>query len=146
MAFQRPGSVAGFVTPTVIYAGSGFGHVAGGTPGSLPKIQRDALVRTHAANWRPDNAILVLTGDLTPEQGFALAETAFGELDQARRSASRRGEGTDRLRGQERRRRPARHRPGGGHGRPSQRSCAPTRATMPAWWPTACWAAAIRPG
>jgi zinc protease len=78
VSFQRPGAVAGFVTPTVIYAGSGFGHVAGGTPGSLPKIQRDALIKTHAANWRPDNAILVLTGDLTPEQGFALAEKAFG--------------------------------------------------------------------
>jgi zinc protease len=78
VSLQRPGAVAGFAVPTVIYAGSGFGHVAGGTPGSLPKIQRDALVRTHAANWRPDNAILVLTGDLTPEQGFALAEKAFG--------------------------------------------------------------------
>jgi zinc protease len=63
VSFQRPGAVAGFVVPTVIYAGSGYGHVAGGTPGSLPKIQRDALVKTHAANWRPDNAVLVLTGD-----------------------------------------------------------------------------------
>jgi zinc protease len=78
VALQRPGTVAGYVVPTVIYGGSGFGHVAGGTPGSLPRIQRDALVKTHAANWRPDNAILVLTGDLTPEQGFALAEKAFG--------------------------------------------------------------------
>ena len=78
VAFQRPGSVAGFVTPTVIYGGSGFGHVSSGTPGSIPKIQRDALVKTHTANWRPDNAILVLTGDLTPEQGFALVEKAFG--------------------------------------------------------------------
>ncbi len=78
VAFQRPGSVAGFVVPTVIYGGSGFGHVAGGTPASLPKIQRDALVKTHAAHWRPDNAVLVLTGDLTPAQGFALAQKAFG--------------------------------------------------------------------
>ena len=30
-------------------------------------------------NWRPDKAILVLTGDITPEQGFALAEQAFGD-------------------------------------------------------------------
>ena len=78
VSLQRPGAVAGFAAPTVIYAGSGYGHVASGTPGSLPKITRDSLVKTHAAYWRPDNAILVLTGDLTPEQGFALAETAFG--------------------------------------------------------------------
>jgi zinc protease len=78
VAYQRPGGVAGFTVPTVIYAGSAYGHVAGGTPGSLPRITRDALTRTHAAYWRPDNAILVLTGDLTPAQGFALAEKAYG--------------------------------------------------------------------
>lgn len=78
VSYQRPGGVAGFTVPTVIYANSAYGHVSGGTPGSLPKITRDALAKTHAAYWRPDNAILVLTGDLTPEQGFALAEKAYG--------------------------------------------------------------------
>jgi zinc protease len=78
VSFQRPGGVAGFTVPTVIYANSAYGHVSSGTPGSLPKITRDALVKTHAAYWRPDNAILVLTGDLTPDQGFALAEKAYG--------------------------------------------------------------------
>ena len=78
VSYQRPGGVAGFTVPTVIYAGSAYGHVSSGTPGSLPKITRDALVKTYAAYWRPDNAILVLTGDLTPEQGFALAEEAYG--------------------------------------------------------------------
>ncbi|MBO9709924.1 MAG: insulinase family protein [Caulobacter sp.] len=78
VSYQRPGGVAGFTVAPVIYAGSAYGHVAGGTPGSLPKITRDALVKTHAAYWRPDNAVLVLTGDLTPEQGFALAEKAYG--------------------------------------------------------------------
>ena len=78
VSLQRPGAVAGFAVPTVIYAGSGYGHVADGTPGSLPRITRDALVKTHGAYWRPDNAVLVLTGDLTPDQGFALAEKAFG--------------------------------------------------------------------
>ena len=78
VSFQRPGTLAGFATAPVLYAGSAYGHVAGGTPGSLPKIKRDDLARTHAAYWRPDNAVLVLTGNLTPEAGFALAEKAFG--------------------------------------------------------------------
>ena len=78
VAFQRPGSVAQFATAPVIYAGSAFGHVAGGTPASLPKIKREDLAGLHRAYWRPDNAILVITGDVTPEQGFALAEKAFG--------------------------------------------------------------------
>ena len=78
VAYQRPGSIAGYTVSTVIYAGSAYGHVANGTPGSLPKINRDVLAKTHAAYWRPDNAVLVLTGDLTPQEGFALAEKAFG--------------------------------------------------------------------
>lgn len=78
VAYQRPGSLAGFATAPVLYAGSAYGHVAGGTPGSLPKIKRTDLAKTHAAYWRPDNAVLVLTGNLTPEAGFALAEKAFG--------------------------------------------------------------------
>lgn len=77
VAFQRPGSLASFATSPVLYAGSAYGHVAGGTPGSLPKIKREDLAKTHAAYWRPDNAVLVVTGNLTPEAGFALAEKAF---------------------------------------------------------------------
>ncbi|PTS91589.1 pitrilysin family protein, partial [Caulobacter sp. HMWF009] len=78
VAYQRPGSLAAYATAPVLYAGSAYGHVAGGTPGSLPKIKRDDLVKLHAAAWRPDNAVLVLTGNLSPEAGFALAESAFG--------------------------------------------------------------------
>jgi len=79
VAYQRPGSVAQFAAAPLIYAGSPFGHVAGGTPTSLPKIGRGELVANHASYWRPDNAILVITGDVTPEQGFALAEKTFGD-------------------------------------------------------------------
>ncbi len=78
VSLQRPGGLTSFATPTILYGGSAYGHLAGGTPGSLPKITREDLVKAHAAAWRPDNAILVLTGNLSPEAGFALAEQAFG--------------------------------------------------------------------
>jgi len=78
VAYQRPGSLAAYATAPVLYAGSAYGHVAGGTPGSLPKIKRDDLVKLHAAAWRPDNAVLVLTGNLSPEAGFALAKAPSG--------------------------------------------------------------------
>ncbi len=81
VAFTRPGSVAGFATAPVIHAGSPFGHVAGGTPSSLKRIARDDLAALHAAYWRPDNAVLILTGDLTPEEGFALARSAYGDWE-----------------------------------------------------------------
>lgn len=78
VALKNPSSVAGLVSAPVLYAGTPYGHVAGGTPGSLPKLTRDDLIAVHKTWWRPDNAVLVIVGDLTPEQGFALAEQAFG--------------------------------------------------------------------
>jgi zinc protease len=79
VAYQEPGSVAGFLAAPLVYGGTVFGHVAGGVPASIAKIQPADLARIHAAYFRPDNAILVLTGDITAEQGFALAEQAFGD-------------------------------------------------------------------
>ena len=48
--------------------------------------------RCTRAWFRPDNAILVLTGDITAEQGFALAEKAFGDWAQAGRAAAGRAD------------------------------------------------------
>jgi len=79
VAYQSPGQLAAYAAAPVIFSGTPFGHVATGTPASLPKITSADLARLHAGNYRPDNAILVLTGDITPEQGFALAQTAFGD-------------------------------------------------------------------
>ena len=41
-------------------------------------LSRVDLAGLHAAGFRPDNAILVLTGDIEPEEGFRLAQQAFG--------------------------------------------------------------------
>ena len=79
VAFQSPGQLAGFAASPVIFAGTPFGHVATGTRTSLPKISTGDLTQLHETYFRPDNAILVLTGDITPEQGLALAEQAFGD-------------------------------------------------------------------
>lgn len=79
VAFQSPGQLAGFAASPVIFSGTPFGYVATGTQTSLPKISTGDLAALHATYFRPDNAILVLTGDITPEQGLALAEQAFGD-------------------------------------------------------------------
>jgi len=78
VALKNPSAVAGLVSAPILYAGTPYGHVAGGTLGSLPKLTRDDLVAVHRTWWRPDNAVLVIVGDLTPAEGFALAEKAFG--------------------------------------------------------------------
>ena len=106
--------MAGFVSAPVVFAGTAFGHVATGTPASLPAITRADLAAIHDAYWRPDNAILVLTGDITADQGFALAEKAFGGWARPADAAARPPRAAAPGRPRDRRRRPAGHRPGGG--------------------------------
>src|SRR5262249_30416446 len=45
----------------------------------LHAVTRDDIANYHATYWRPDAAVLVITGDVTPDQGFALAEHYFGD-------------------------------------------------------------------
>ncbi len=78
VAYQQPGSVAGLAAAPVVFGGTPFGHAAQGTPQSLPRLKPADLAALHTALFRPDNAILVLTGDIDPQEGFALAEKAFG--------------------------------------------------------------------
>ncbi|MBR7617846.1 insulinase family protein [Phenylobacterium sp. 20VBR1] len=79
VAYQEPGQLAAFAAGPTVFAGTAFGHVAGGTPASVAKFATGDLVKLHAAYYRPDNAVLVLTGKITPAQGFALAEKTFGD-------------------------------------------------------------------
>ncbi len=78
VAYQQPGSVAGFAGAPVVYGGTPFGHAVEGTPDTLARLKTADLAKLHATWFRPDNAILVLTGDISAEQGFAMAEQAFG--------------------------------------------------------------------
>jgi len=78
VSMRQPGSLAGLIVPRVAYGSAPYGHPLGGTPGSLAAMAADDLSNFHRAWWRPDNAALVLTGAVTPDAGFALAERLFG--------------------------------------------------------------------
>ncbi|MCU1244752.1 MAG: peptidase, partial [Acidobacteria bacterium] len=78
VSLQQPRSLAGFVATRVLFGQSPYGHSLGGTPESLRKITRADLTRFHATWFRPDNAILVVAGDVTSADAFALARKLFG--------------------------------------------------------------------
>jgi len=78
VAYEEPGQLARFATGAIVFAGTPFGHVASGTPASIAKLKPADLATLHRTWFRPDNAILVLTGDISPEDGFAFAEHYFG--------------------------------------------------------------------
>src|SRR3954464_2944381 len=78
VAMKQPGRLASFVASHVIFGTNPYGHYLGGTPESLKRIKRDDVVAFHRDYYRPDNAILVLGGDIAPAKAFAAAQELFG--------------------------------------------------------------------
>jgi zinc protease len=78
VAYASPGVLAGIVAERLAYGSGAYGHPAGGTPQSLPRIVRGDLVALHRQIFRPDNAVLILAGDIDAATGLALARTHFG--------------------------------------------------------------------
>jgi zinc protease len=79
VSLGQPGAIARFAAARVIYHDAPYGHPLSGTPESLPRIKRDDIIRLHGMFYRPDNAILVIGGDVSPENGFAIAQKYFGD-------------------------------------------------------------------
>jgi zinc protease len=50
----------------------------GATPETVQAIDRAGIAEYHRTYYRPNNAFLIVTGDVTPEAAFAAAEKAFG--------------------------------------------------------------------
>jgi zinc protease len=78
VAYAEPATLAGLAAQRLAYGAGAYGQSAGGTPQSLPRITRADLVAVHDAAFRPDNAVLILAGDIDPEAGLALARKHFG--------------------------------------------------------------------
>jgi zinc protease len=89
----EPSSVAGMVASRLIFGDAPYGNNLGGTPASVKSIRREDLVAFHKAHYRPDNAVLVLAGDVKPDAAFALAERVFGSWT---KGAGRQASGTSR--------------------------------------------------
>jgi len=78
VALQQPGSVASYVIGRVVYGDGEYGHAAGGTPETLPAIQRANILKFYQTYYRPDNAALIFSGNVTLEKGKEYAEKFFG--------------------------------------------------------------------
>ena len=78
VSLQQPDGLAGLVIPSVVFGQGPYGHPSDGFPKALQRITAAQVTAQYARLYRPDQAVLVLTGDIEPEAGFALATTAFG--------------------------------------------------------------------
>jgi zinc protease len=78
LLLSRPTSFAQLVAGRAVFGAGAYGHSRYGTQDSLGRIERADVVRLHETYYRPDNALLVLSGDIDPDDARALAERAFG--------------------------------------------------------------------
>jgi zinc protease len=71
-----PGAVSSMALRRAFWGGSAYG--ASSVPASLQRLTRADLQGFHARAWRPDQAVLVLAGDIAPDEALALARRHFG--------------------------------------------------------------------
>ena len=76
--YGDPDYLASLVFSRVAYGKSPYGLPAEGTPATVKKIQREDCVKFHDANYAPNQALLGIAGDITPEEALAIAEKYFG--------------------------------------------------------------------
>jgi zinc protease len=78
VAMTEPASVASLVSSRLIFGERPYGNTLTGTVASVKRIRRDDLAAFHKQHYRPNNAVLLMAGDVKPEAAFALAQSAFG--------------------------------------------------------------------
>jgi zinc protease len=76
LALTTPRSVGSLALTRSLFGAGPYGGVS--TAKSISALTTEQLSAFHKVNWRPDAAVLVISGDVTPEAGFALAEEALG--------------------------------------------------------------------
>ena len=79
VAWSEPGTLAQLVAARSLFGAGTYGAPRLGTPATLARLTRADLTAFHATWYRPDNAVLVLAGDLAPADALALAARTLGD-------------------------------------------------------------------
>jgi zinc protease len=76
VSLKQPGPLSRLAMTRLLFGDGPYGRIA--TPKTIGAVKREDIVAYHAAHWRPDNAVLVIAGDISADDAFALAEKNFG--------------------------------------------------------------------
>ncbi|KQN29250.1 M16 family metallopeptidase [Sphingomonas sp. Leaf38] len=79
LSLKDPAQLAGLVADRAVFGASRYGAPSGGTPLSLKAITRSDITAAYARSFQPDQATLIMVGDVTPARAKVLAEAQFGE-------------------------------------------------------------------
>ena len=78
LTYANPTALARHAAHRVAYGGAPYGHPLSGTAQTLAALTRDRVAWFHERFYRPDDAALVIGGDLEIDDAFALAERVLG--------------------------------------------------------------------
>ena len=79
VTLRQPGALAGLIAGRVVFGDAAYSHPISGTPESLARIKRADILGLHSQFYRPDNAVLVIGGDIKAADAFKLAERVLGD-------------------------------------------------------------------
>lgn len=79
LTYSNPSALARLVANRVAYGESPYGHPLAGTAETLAALTRADVAYFHERWYRPDNALLVIGGDIATDDAFALVEATFGD-------------------------------------------------------------------
>ena len=77
---DSPQAIASRAAQALLFgAGTRYGHPVSGTEAAVKSLTRDDLAAHHTANYAPQDATLILVGDISRDEAIRKAEAAFGE-------------------------------------------------------------------
>lgn len=76
--YASPGTQASLAAQQAVFGSGAYGRPVRGTPASLQAIARADVIALHRTHYRPDNAVLVLAGDIGLAEAVELARRHFG--------------------------------------------------------------------
>jgi zinc protease len=88
VTLKDPAALSQLVAARALFGNAPYGHAASGTPKSLQAITHEDVLNAYRANWSPQGATLVLTGDVDAATARRLAERHFGAWTGQSRGAS----------------------------------------------------------
>jgi len=83
----QPGFLANYVASRYSFDE----HPAGGTPASLDALSRNDVQAFYSQSFKPENSVLIMTGDISLAKAATIAENLFGKWTPSNRSS---GSGT----------------------------------------------------
>lgn len=77
VTYAKPGMLASLVAARMVFGSSAYGTPADGTPTSLARLTSTDVKDLYRNHYRPDNAVLVLAGDIDLAGAVAAAQRRF---------------------------------------------------------------------